>query len=92
MALSYPTDSSEKSLRELLAGIVALLNQADDRSVDVRAIVNAIFYIVVAGVRGACCRRTLPKWKRSTTTFERGDWMGHVVYAQLVQERGAPRT
>ena len=49
MALSYPSDLSDEQWELLVAMLPCAKPGGRPRSVDVRAIVNAIFYIVVAG-------------------------------------------
>lgn len=57
MKSSYPTDLSDEQWDLLLALLPGAKPGGRPRSVDVQAIVNAIFYIVAAG----CAWRMLPK-------------------------------
>jgi transposase len=57
MELSYPTDLTDEQWELISSLLPASKRGGRPRSVDLRAILNAIFYIVVAG----CAWRMLPK-------------------------------
>lgn len=87
MKLSYPTDLTDAQWELLLPLLPSAKPGGRPRSVDLRAIVNAIFYMVVAGCAWRMLPKDLPNWKtvyhycrawRLDGTWER-------VHAQLVQ-------
>lgn len=91
MALSYPSDLSDEQWELLVAMLPCAKPGGRPRSVDVRAIVNAIFYIVVAGCAWRMLPKDLPKWKTVYHYFRawRLDGTWERVHARLVQwERG----
>ena len=53
MELSYPTDMSDEQWELLMPLLPAAKVNGRPRSVDLRAVINAIFYIVVAGCKRA---------------------------------------
>lgn len=63
MELSYPTDMSDEQWELLSAKLPAAKSGGRPRSVDLRAIVNAIFYIVVAGCAWRMLPKDFPNWK-----------------------------
>jgi len=63
MALSYPTDLSDEQWELLVPLLPCAKPGGRPYSVDVRAIVNAIVYIVVAGCAWRMRPKDLPKWK-----------------------------
>lgn len=87
MSLSYPTDLSDEQWELLLALLPGAKPGGRPRSVDVRAIVNAIFYIVVAGCAWRMLPKDLPNWKTVYHYFRawRLDGTWERVHAQLVQ-------
>jgi putative transposase len=86
MVLSYPTDISDEQWDLLLPLLPAAKPGGRPRSVALRAVVNAIFYIVVAG----CAWRMLPqgfsKWKRVYHYFRawRLDGTWETIHAKFV--------
>lgn len=63
MAPSYPTDLTDEQWALLLPLLPHAKAGGRPRSVDLRAVVNAIFYIVVAGCAWRLLPQDLPKWK-----------------------------
>ncbi len=63
MNLSYPTDMSDAQWELLLPLLPAAKAGGRPRSVDLRAIINAIFYIVVAGGAWRMLPHDFPKWQ-----------------------------
>lgn len=63
MELSYPTDMSDEQWELLLPLLPLAKPGGRPRCVDLRAIVNAIFYIVVAGCAWRMLPKDFPKWK-----------------------------
>lgn len=63
MELSYPTDMTDEQWELLLPLLPPAKPGGRPRRVELRAIVNAIFYIVVAGCAWRMLPRDLPKWK-----------------------------
>lgn len=87
MASSYPTDLSDEQWELLLPLLPPAKPGGRPRSVEVRAIVNAIFYIVVAGCAWRMLPKDLPKWKTVYHYFRlwRLDGTWEQIHAQLVQ-------
>ncbi len=63
MQLSYPTDMSDKQWELLSQLLPSAKSLGRPRSVDYRAIINAIFCLVVAGCAWRMLPRDFPKWK-----------------------------
>lgn len=63
MKLSYPTDMSDEQWELLSQLLPSAKSGGRPWSVDLRAIVNAIFYIVVAGCAWRMLPKDLPNWK-----------------------------
>lgn len=63
MELSYPTDLSDEQWELISPLVPAPKSGGRPRSVDIRAILNAIFYIVVAGGAWRMMPKDFPKWK-----------------------------
>ncbi len=63
MNLSYPTDMSDAQWELLLPLLPAAKAGGRPRSVDLRAVINAIFYIVVAGGAWRMLPHDFPKWQ-----------------------------
>jgi transposase len=63
MALSYPTDLTDEQW-DLICGLLPRAKSGGrKRTTDLRAVVNAIFYIVVAGCAWRMLPHDYPKWK-----------------------------
>jgi putative transposase len=63
MALSYPTDLTDEQWN-LIGGLLPSAKPGGrKRTTDLRAVVNAIFYIVVAGCAWRMLPHEYPKWK-----------------------------
>lgn len=63
MGLSYPTDMTDEQWELLFPLLPSAKPGGRPRRVEIRAIVNAIFYIVVAGCAWRRLPQDLPKWK-----------------------------
>lgn len=63
MELSYPTDLSDEQWDLLSSLLPASKPGGRPRSVNLRAILNAIFYVVVAGCAWRMLPKDFPKWK-----------------------------
>ena len=87
MTLSYPTDLSDEQWDLLLPLLPAAKPGGRPRSVELRVIVNAIFYRVVAGCAWRMLPPDFPKWQTVDHDFRAwrlaGTW--EQVQAQLVQ-------
>jgi transposase len=86
MNLSYPTDMTDEQW-DLIEGLLPAAKPGGrPRSVDLRAVVNAIFYIVVAGCAWRMLPHDFPKWKTVYSYFrawrEDGTWAA--VHERLV--------
>jgi transposase len=86
MNLSYPTDMTDEQW-DLIEGLLPTAKPGGrPRSVDLRAVVNAIFYIVVAGCAWRMLPHDFPKWKTVYSYFrawrEDGTW--EAVHERLV--------
>jgi transposase len=87
MKLSYPTDMTDEQW-ELIEGLLpAAKTGGRPRSVDIRAVVNAIFYLVVAGCAWRMLPRDFPNWKTVYDYFRtwRKDGTWQRVHERLVQ-------
>ena len=60
---SYPTDMTDEQWELLLPLLPSAKPGGRPRSVELRAVVNAIFYIVVAGCAWRMLPQDFPKWK-----------------------------
>lgn len=87
MESSYPTDLTDEQWELLLTLLPCAKPGGRPRSVDVRAIVNAIFYIVVVGCAWRMLPKDLPKWKTVYHYFRvwRLDGTWERIHAHLVQ-------
>jgi transposase len=63
MERSYPTDLTDEQWELISLLLPAPKSGGRPRSVDLRAILNAIFYIVVAGCAWRMMPKDFPKWK-----------------------------
>lgn len=86
MELSYPTDMSDEQWDLLLPLLPVAKAGGRPRSVDLRAVVNAIFYIVVAGCAWRMLPKEFPNWKTVYHYFRawRLDGTWEHLHAQLV--------
>jgi len=87
MERSYPTDMSDAQW-ELLQPLLPVVKPGGrPRSVDLRAVMNAIFYIVVAGCAWRMLPKDFPKWQTVYHYFRawRLDGTWERLHAQLVQ-------
>ena len=87
MNLSYPTDLSDQQW-ELLSPLLPLAKSGGrPRSVALRAITNAIFYIVVAGCAWRMLPNDFPKWKTVYHYFRawRLDGTWEKIHTQFVR-------
>ena len=92
MTTSYPTDMTDTQWQMLESLLPPPKTGGRPRSVPLRDIVNAIFYIVVAGCAWRMLPHDFPKWKTVYHYFRiwRLDGTWEKIHAQLVQwERAA---
>ena len=87
MELSYPTDLTEEQWELLSPLLPSPKSSGRPRSVPVVAIVNAIFYIVVAGCAWRMLPKDFPKWKTVYHYFRawRLDGTWEKIHHQFVQ-------
>jgi putative transposase len=87
MPLSYPTDISDAQWELLLPLLPAAKTGGRPRSVDLRAIINAIFYIVVAGGAWRMLPHDFPQWQTVYHYFRtwRLDGTWEKIHTQCVQ-------
>jgi putative transposase len=87
MELSYPTDLTEEQWEVLSQLLPPAKPGGRPRSVPLIAIVNAIFYIVVAGCAWRMLPKDFPKWKTVYPYFRAGrlDGTWEKIHHQLVQ-------
>lgn len=87
MNTSYPTDMTDAQWEMLMSLLPPPKTGGRPRSVPLRDIVNAIFYIVVAGCAWRMLPHDFPKWKTVYHYFRiwRLDGTWEKVHAQLVQ-------
>lgn len=87
MELSYPTDLNDEQWELLLPLLPSAKPRGRRRSVDLRAIVNAIFYMVVAGCAWRMLPKDLPNWKTVYHYFRawRLDGTWERIHTRLVQ-------
>ncbi len=87
MEPSYPTDMTDEQWDLLLPLLPAAKPGGRPRTVDLRGVVNAIFYIVVAGCAWRMLPKEFPNWKTVYHYFRAwcldGTW--EQIHAQLVQ-------
>ena len=86
MEPSYPTDMSDEQWELLLPLLAREKPGGRPRTVDLRAVVNAIFYMVVAGCAWRMLPKEYPNWKTVYHYFRawRLDGTWEQVHAQLV--------
>lgn len=87
MELSYPTDLTDEQWKLISSLLPASKRGGRPRKVDLRAILNAIFYIVVAGCAWRMLPKDLPKWKTVYHYFRawRLDGTWEQIHSQFVQ-------
>jgi putative transposase len=87
MQLSYPTDMSDEQWELLSHLLPSTKSLGRPRSVDYRAIINAIFYLVVAGCAWRMLPRDFPKWKTVYHYFRawRLDGTWESIHAHFVE-------
>lgn len=87
MELSYPSDLSEDQWELLSKLLPSAKPGGRPRSVPLIAIVNAIFYVVVAGCAWRMLPKDFPKWKTVYHYFRawRLDGTWEKIHTQLVQ-------
>jgi len=73
---SYPSDINDIEWLILEPLIPPEKPGGRHREVNIRQIVNAIFYIVRGAIVGGCCPTTCPLGQRSMATFALGAMMG----------------
>ena len=90
----YPTDLTDSQwdiIKELIPGAKP---GGRPRSLDMRLVINAIFYVVVAGIKGPMLPREYPKWKSVYHYFRQwrlsGDWqrIHDIVRAEVRRRAG----
>jgi putative transposase len=87
MGLSYPTDMTDEQWELLFPLLPCAKPGGRPRRVDIRAIVNAIFYSVVAGCAWRMLPQDFPKWKTVYHYFRarRLDGTWERIHAQFVR-------
>lgn len=87
MELSYPIDLSDEQWELISSLLPTPKSGVRPRSVELRAILNAIFYIVVAGCAWRMLPKDLPKWKTMYHYFRtwRLDGTWEQIHSQFVQ-------
>jgi putative transposase len=87
MGSSYPTDMTDEQWALLFPLLPSAKPGGRPRSVEIRAIVNAIFYSVVAGCAWRMLPQDLPQWKTVYHYFRawRLDGTWEKVHEQFVQ-------
>jgi putative transposase len=87
MELSYPTDMSDAQWERLSKLLPPAKSGGRPRSVDLRAIVNAIFYITVAGCAWRMLPTDFPNWKTVYHYFRawRLDGTWEQIHAKFVE-------
>lgn len=97
MNLSYPTDMTDEQWQLIEGLLPAAKPGGRPRTVDIRAVVNAIFYIVVAGCAWRMLPHDFPKWKTVYGYFrawrEDGTWEAiherFVLWIRVSEDREA---
>jgi transposase len=86
MELSYPTDLTDEQWALIFPLLPAPKSGGRPRTTDLRAVLNAIFYIVVAGGAWRMLPKDLPKWKTVYHYFRawRLDGTWEHIHAQFV--------
>jgi putative transposase len=87
MSQSYRTDLTDEQWELLQKLIPPAKTGGRPRTVDMRAVINAIFYVLVAGCAWSLLPHDLPKWKTVYHYFRQwrinGDW--ERIHEQLRQ-------
>jgi putative transposase len=90
----YPTDLTDRQWNLIKDLIPSAKPGGRPRSLNTRLIINAIFYVVVGGIKWRMMPRDYPKWKSVSHYFRwwrmSGDWqrIHDAIHAQLRRKAG----
>ncbi len=90
----YPTDLTDSQWHLIKELIPSAKPGGRPRSVDIRMVINAIFYVVVGGIKWRMLPREYPKWKSVYHYFRQwrmsGDWqrLHDTIRAQVREQAG----